>query len=44
LEKSFFQFSEQISLKRETLIKEINSYEERQKEIIARFKLDEERK
>lgn len=44
LEKSFFQFSEQISLKKETLIKEINSYEERQKEIIARFKLDEERK
>ena len=44
LDKDFFQFSEQISMKREKLSKEIQSYEERQKEIIARFKEEEEKK
>lgn len=44
LDKDFFIFSEQISKQRETLNKEIQEYESKQKEIIARFKLDEERK
>lgn len=44
LDRDFFQFSEQISMKREKLNKEIQSYEERQKEIIARFKEEEEKK
>lgn len=44
LDKDFLAFSEQISTQKETLNDEIQKYEEKQKEIIARFKLDEERK
>lgn len=44
LDKDFLAFSEQISIQKEALSNEIQRYEEKQKEIIARFKLDEERK
>jgi membrane-associated HD superfamily phosphohydrolase len=42
IKENFFQFSEQINLQRETLEKEIQEYEDKQKKIIARFKQDEE--
>ena len=38
----FFQFSEQINSQKETLQQEINKYEAQQREIIARFKHDEQ--
>lgn len=44
LEQSFFQYSEQITLKKAVLEKELNEYEQRQMAIIARFKADEEKK
>lgn len=44
LETSFFQYSEQINGKREALQKEIEEYEAHQKQIIARFKEDEEKR
>ena len=42
LDTDFFQFSEQISMKRESLQAEIDRYEAQQREVIARFKKDEE--
>lgn len=44
LDKDFFEYGEQVSKKREQLTKEIEGYENRQKEIIARFKEDEEKR
>lgn len=44
LDNDFFIYSEQISSKKEILNKEIKIYEERQMEIIARFKEEEEKK
>lgn len=44
LDHDFFLYSEQINLKKEALNKEIKAYENKQQEIIARFKLDEERR
>ena len=44
LDKDFFEYSEQVSKKREQLTKEIEGYENRQKEIIARFKEDEQKR
>lgn len=42
LDHDFFLYSEQINSRKETLNKEIKAYEDKQQEIIARFKLDEE--
>lgn len=44
LDQDFLAFSEQVSMKREALTKEIQDYEDKQKEIIARFKQDEEKR
>ncbi len=44
LDHDFFEFSEQINSQKEKLNREIETYEAKQKEIIARFKLDEERR
>lgn len=44
LDKDFFSYSESISLKKSQLEEEIESYEKKQKEIISRFKADEEKK
>lgn len=44
IDQNFFQYSEQISLKRAALTKEIEEYEEKQNKIIARFKEDEEKR
>lgn len=44
LDEDFFQYSEQVLKRKNELAKEIQEYEDKQKEIIARFKLDEERK
>ena len=44
LDQDFLAFSEQVSMKREALTKEIQDYENKQKEILARFKEDEEKR
>ena len=44
IEQDFFAYSEQVQIKREALTKEIEDYEHKQKEIIARFKQDEEKR
>lgn len=44
IESDFFNYNASINLKRKALDKEIKSYEDKQKEIIARFKADEEKK
>lgn len=42
IENDFFQFSEQINSQRATLEEELRQYQQQQKEVIARFKKDEE--
>jgi hypothetical protein len=44
IEKDFFVMSEQINSRKAALTEEIEKYEARQNEIIARFKEDEEKK
>ena len=44
LETNFFNYNAGINLRKEALDKEIKTYEDKQKEIIARFKADEEKK
>lgn len=44
LDKDFFSYSESVSLKKNQLKEEIESYEKKQKEIISCFKADEEKK